>query len=527
MSNKKTQVWLPLLFSISMAIGIFIGFKMRDQFPSNPFFSVEKASPFNEIMGLIKDRYVDDVNMKQLSDTAIEALLTKLDPHSVYIPASELEDINNDIEGNFYGIGIEFEFFNDTLNVSQILKDGPAEKAGVLSGDQFIKANNIVIAGAKMDVDSIRNLLRGSRESKLTVTVLRDKKLISIPIQRNLIPINSIDASYMLDGETGFIKINKFSTHTYKEFMTALTELNKKGMHKLILDLRDNGGGVLDEAIEIADEFLAEDKLITYTEGKHRKKKEYRCRRLGQFEKGSLVVLCDEGSASASEVLMGALQDWDRATIIGRRSFGKGLVQEQYDLSNGAALRLTVARYYTPMGRCIQRSYANGGKAYYQEIEERYLNGNDSIQHVETTNKNKIFTTPKGKKLYDGGGIAPDIFQAQDTAALSKTVLLLFSKGLANHYALNYSNRLKSIIKQYNSPAAFAEKFIFSENDWNDFSNFSKKDSVDITAINSSDKNYIIQFLKSSIARFIWNKEGYYEAVNVEDEMIKKAKGVK
>jgi carboxyl-terminal processing protease len=190
---------------------------------------------------------VDDVKMNQLSDTAIEALLTKLDPHSVYIPASELEDINNDIEGNFYGIGIEFEFFNDTLNVSQILKDGPAEKAGVLSGDQFIKANNIVIAGAKMDVDSIRNLLRGSIESKLNVTVLRDKKLISIPIQRNLIPINSIDASYILDSETGFIKINKFSTHTYKEFMTALTELNKKGMHKLILDLRGNGGGVLDE----------------------------------------------------------------------------------------------------------------------------------------------------------------------------------------------------------------------------------------------------------------------------------------
>ncbi len=527
MSNKKTQVLLPLLFSISMAIGIFIGFKMRDQFPSNPFFSVEKASPFNEIMGLIKERYVDDVKMKQLSDTAIEALLTKLDPHSVYIPATELEDINNDIEGNFYGIGIEFDFFHDTLNVSQILKDGPAQKAGILSGDQFIKANNIVIAGAKMDVDSIRNLLRGSRESKLTVTVLRDKKLISIPIQRNLIPINSIDASYMLDRETGFIKINKFSTHTYKEFMTALTELNKKGMHKLILDLRDNGGGVLDEAIEIADEFLTEDKLITYTEGKHRLKKEYRCRRLGQFEKGSLVVLSDEGSASASEVLMGALQDWDRATIIGRRSFGKGLVQEQYDLSNGDALRLTVARYYTPMGRCIQRSYANGGKAYYEEIEERYINGNDSIQYVGTTNKNKIFTTPKGKKLYDGGGITPDIYQVSDTAYLSKAIRLLFSKGLANHYALIYSTRFESTLKQFNSPNSFAEKFIFSDNDWNDFTNFSKKDSVDISGISTSEKKYIIQFLKSSIARFIWNKEGYYEAVNVDDEMIKKAKGVK
>jgi carboxyl-terminal processing protease len=330
----------------------------------------------------------------------------------------------------------------------------------------------------------------------------------------------------MLNRETGFIKINKFSTHTYKEFMTALTELNKKGMQKLILDLRDNGGGVLDEAIEIADEFLTEDKLITYTEGKHKKRKEYRCRRLGQFEKGSLVVLCDERSASASEVLMGALQDWDRATIIGRRSFGKGLVQEQYDLSNGAALRLTVARYFTPMGRCIQRSYANGGKAYFAEIEERHLNGNDSIQYAEKTNKNKIFTTPMGKKLFDGGGITPDIFQAQDTAALSKTVLLLFSKGLVNHYALNYSTRLKSSIKQFNSPVAFAEKFIFSNEDWNDFSAFTKKDSVDISSITSSEKNYIIQFLKSSIARFIWNKEGYYEAVNMDDEMIKKAKGV-
>jgi len=525
MNNKKTQVWLPILFSISMAIGIFIGFKMRDQFPSNHFFSVEKSSPFNEIMGLIKERYVDDVKMNQLSDTAIEALLTKLDPHSVFIPAEELEDINNDIEGNFYGIGIEFDFFHDTLNVSQILKDGPAQDAGILTGDQFLKANNIVIAGAKMDVDSIRNLLRGSRESKLTLTILRDKKIMSIPIKRNLIPINSIDASYMLDRETGFIKIDKFSTHTYKEFMTALTELNKKGMHKLILDLRDNGGGVLDEAIEIADEFLSEDKLITYTEGKHRPKKEYRCRRIGQFETGSLVVLCDEGSASASEVLMGALQDWDRATIIGRRSFGKGLVQEQYDLSNGDALRLTVARYYTPMGRCIQRSYANGGGAYYEEVESRFLNGNDSIQHVDT--KNKTYTTPKGKKLYDGGGITPDIFQAQDTASLSSNVRLLFSKGLANHYALIYSNRFKTAIKRFESPTAFAEKFNFSESDWIDFSAFSKKDDVDISNISSTEKNNVIQFLKSSIARFVWNKAGYYEAVNVDDKMIKKAREIK
>jgi len=526
MSNKKTQVWLPLLFSISMAIGIFIGFKMRDQFSSSSFFSIEKSSPFNEIMGLIKDRYVDDVKMSQISDTAIEALLTKLDPHSVYIPASELEDINNDIEGNFYGIGIEFDFYHDTLNVSQIFKDGPAQKAGVLSGDQFIKANNILIAGAKMDVDSIRNILRGARESKLTLTILRDKKLLSIPIKRNLIPINSIDASYMLDRETGFIKINKFSTHTYKEFMTALTDLNKKGMHKLILDLRDNGGGVLDEAVEIADEFLSEDKLITYTEGKHRKKKEYRCRRLGQFEKGGLVVLCDEGSASASEVLMGALQDWDRATIIGRRSFGKGLVQEQYDLTNGAALRLTVARYYSPMGRSIQRDYTNGGKAYYDEIEMRLYNGDDSAQQSNQNKNSKIFTTPKGKKLYGGGGITPDIFQAQDTSSLSNNIRLLYSKGIANHFALVYSNSFKSVIKQFNTPILFAEKFNFSENDWNDFSTFSKRDSVDISTITSSEKNDVIKFLKSSIARYTWNKEGYFQAANVNDEMIKKAKGV-
>lgn len=527
MSNKKTQVWLPLLFSISMAIGIFIGFKMRDQFPSNPFFSVEKSSPFNEIIGLIKERYVDDVKMNQLSDTAIEVLLTKLDPHSVYIAASALEDINNDIEGNFYGIGIEFDFFHDTLNVSQILKDGPAQKAGILIGDQFIKANTILIAGVKMDVDSIRNLLRGARESKLTLTVLRKNKLISIPIQRNIIPINSIDAAYMLDRETGYIKINKFSKQTYKEFMTALTELNKKGMHKLILDLRDNGGGVLDEAIEIADEFLAEDKLITYTEGKHRPKKEYRCRRLGQFETGGLVVLCDEGSASASEVLMGALQDWDRATIIGRRSFGKGLVQEQYDLSNGAALRLTVARYYSPMGRSIQRDYTNGGKAYYDEIEMRLYNGDDSAQQSNQNKNSKLFTTPKGKKLYGGGGITPDIYQAPDTTSMNDKIRLLFSKGIANHYALIYSNRFKSVLKQFNSPIAFAEKFNFSDNDWNDFSVYSKKDSVNISTITPSEKNDVVQFLKSSIARFIWNKEGFYQAVNVDDEMIKKAKGVK
>jgi carboxyl-terminal processing protease len=320
----------------------------------------------------------------------------------------------------------------------------------------------------------------------------------------------------MLNQEIGYIKINKFSSHTYSEFMTALHSLKKKGLKKLILDLRDNGGGVLEEAIDIADEFLEGDKLITYTEGAHMPKKEYRCRRLGQFEEGKLIVLSNEGSASASEVLMGALQDWDRATIIGSRSFGKGLVQEQFDLSDHSAVRLTIARYFSPTGRCIQRSYANGEKAYYDEIET------DSTSR-SFNDSSKTFTTPKGKKVYGGGGISPDIVMTEDNKRFTNLVATLFNKGTLNHFSYDYYRQQINVLKNYTTPLKFISEYSIPQSAWNSFIIYSNKDSVDIKNISNDEKQVVLKSIKNFIGRNHFSKNDYFEVLMNDDQEIKKS----
>ncbi len=523
MEKKKLQIWLPLLFAITMSIGIYIGFKMRDGFPGNSFFYTEKRNTLREVMDLIKDKYVEKFDMDKLADTAIQAVLAKLDPHSVYIPAEELQMVNEEIAGNFYGIGIEYDIFNDTLNVINVLKDGPAYKAGIKTGDKFLKAGDSIIAGKKIVHDNIRKSLRGNRGSIVNILILRGSAQIKIDVKRDMIPISSVDASYMIDSSIGYIRLNKFSQQTYREFMTNLEALKKKGMTKLVFDLRGNGGGVLDEAVEIADEFLDGDKLITYTEGLHMPKKEFRCRRQGQFEKGELVVLADEGTASASEVLIGALQDWDRATIIGRRTFGKGLVQEQYDLSDKSALRLTIARYYTPAGRSIQRPYGKGTKAYYDEITDRLHDGEMYSADSVKNDTSKIFSTHAGKKIYGGGGITPDYFIASDTNRFSFVVAKIYVKGLTNDYGYKYFLKHPALPGQYKTALDFGKSFELSEEDWRSFEQSLTADSIDITAISPHDKTYLLKTLKTSIVRQLWRNEGYFEVENMNDDAVKKA----
>jgi carboxyl-terminal processing protease len=304
-------------------------------------------------MDLVRSNYVDPVNTDTLTEEAVQAMLTHLDPHSVFIPAMHLSAINEDLQGNFEGIGVEFHIIRDTVNVVNVLPDGPSDKAGLKVGDKFLKVGDSTVTGKTISAERIKRLLRGQGGSKVTVLLLRDKLQQSSIITRGTIPLYSVDAAYMINPQTGFIHLNKFSGTSYEEFMEAMERLQKQGMTKLIFDLRDNGGGILGEAVDIVDEFLDENKMIVYTKGDKQDKYEYRCKRPGLFEKEKVVILVDEGSASASEVVAGALQDWDRAIIIGRRTFGKGLVQEQYQLSNGAALRLTVARYYTRKGRLL------------------------------------------------------------------------------------------------------------------------------------------------------------------------------
>ena len=513
MEKKKLQIWIPLLLSLSMVAGMFIGFKLRDSFTGTSFFFIQKPKTIEEVLKLIENNYVDEVDVNKLSDTAIAAMLSKLDPHTTYIPAEELEEVNEQIDGSFYGIGIEFDLFDDTLNVVQVLKGGPAEQSGILAGDKFIKANGIVLSGKKIDADSIKKVIRGVRGSSLKTEILRNGKKFELSIKRDIIPLTSVDATYMVDRETGYIRLNKFSSQTYREFMTSLDSLKKLGMKKLIFDLRDNGGGILDEAVEIADEFLDGDKLITYTEGKHLPKKEYRCRRNGQFEKGALVVLADETSASASEVILGALQDWKRATIVGRRSFGKGLVQEQYDLSNHGALRLTVARYFTPLGRSIQRPYANGSKAYYEEIEKRITNGDDSTKlynHTDSSNKTE-------KKLFEKGGIMPDFYVVSDTTKFSDTVNMLFSKGIIRQLGYLIFTGNTSIKSTYKSPAEFINGFTLSKEHILLLQKLAIKHSINISGISSLEKNNIEKYIKANIARQLWHDNGYYQVLNSKD----------
>ena len=524
MNNKKIQVWLPLLFSITMIVGMYFGYKMRDAMPGKSFFFMDKTRPIQEVLDLVKNKYVDDVSTDSLSDTAIEAMLSKLDPHSVFIPAQELERVNEDMAGSFYGVGIEYNIFNDTINVTNVIKDGPGFKAGLQAGDIILKVADSVVSGRKIKIDQLRRFFRGNKQSKLVITGLRDNQQKVFTVSRDIIPLSSVDASYMIGSDIGYIRLNKFSQVTYREFMIALDTLHGRGLKKLILDLRGNGGGIVDQATAIADEFLSGNKLIAYTIGKHYPKKEYRCQKEGMFETQPLVILTDEGTASASEILTGALQDWDRATVIGRRSFGKGLVQDQYDLSDGSALRLTIARYYTPVGRSIQRSYSNGQTAYFDEVSNRFHNGQVLSADSFKTDPKNVFTTLINKKtVYGGGGIMPDIFVPYDTTAFDNTTTRLYAKNVLNDFAYHYYLRNKTQLDHYTNSGSFAAGFTVTDNDWKDFVQEATKDSISMENISSKEKIDLGNRIRSSIARQMWRTQGFYETSNINDDAVKTA----
>ena len=525
-NNKRIQVWLPLLFAFTMIVGMWIGFSLSSSMgnPGNGLFSRSASSTsLQEILDLVRKRYVDTVNVPAITDSAIEGVLDQLDPHSAYIPASELAEVNEDLEGNFQGIGIEFNVLDDTLTVVNVLPGGPSEKAGLMVGDQLLKVGDSLIVGKKIANERVRKLLKGPEGSQVTITILRDGHQKQVTITRGLIPLNSLDASYMLDPKTGYIKLNKFSATTYQEFMKAMDSLKVKGMDKLVLDLRDNGGGYIEQAVEIADEFLDDNKLIVYTQGINSPKKEYRAEHPGLFEKGKLVVLIDEGTASASEILTGSLQDWDRATIIGRRSFGKGLVQEQYSLSDGAALRLTIARYYTPLGRCIQKSYAKGIRVYENDLFNRIHDGELLNADSNKVALGKPYTTPLGKKVYGGGGIMPDVFVPFDTSEYSPVISRLYKHNTLSDFVYRYYISNKSTLDAYHTPENFAEQFHPDESLWGSFTRFAERDSVRLQYVPSRDKQMLLLRIKSLLAHQVWQLEGFYMVYNQDDAMVKKA----
>jgi carboxyl-terminal processing protease len=523
MGNKKLQVWLPLLFSVVLIAGMFLGFELsKPAGGKNVFFASNNRSTLQEALELIKLKYVDSVNIDSLQGKAIQEIMNELDPHSVYLPPVDLKEANEDLAGNFDGgIGVEFNVFSDTVNIVYVNPNGPSDKAGLQIGDKILKVNDSLLTGRSLSVDEIKQYIRGSQGSKAVLQILRNDKQITIPVTRSTIPVPSVDAAYMIDKTTGYIKLNRFTETSYEEFMQAMESLKKQGLQSLVLDLQGNGGGFMNEAVDIADEFLDGDKLVVYTEGVNSKKREYRCKRPGIFETGKLVVLVDEFTASASEVLAGALQDWCRAKIIGRRTFGKGLVQEQYPLGDGSALRLTVARYYTPLGRSIQRSYQKGKKIYMDELLQRHANGELLFADSNKVTNGKIFITNCRDSVYGGEGIMPNVFVPIDTTLYDQKLNTLLAGSGLNNYVYNYYLQHKQQMDQYSSAADYVQRFNAAEL-WDGYIKY-PGDSVDLKTISSKEKEFVQQRLKALLARYKWRSEGLYQVLNHDDPVIKKA----
>jgi carboxyl-terminal processing protease len=440
----KRKIMLPLMLIGTLTLGIMLGVRLQESNLQRHYQTGQKWNKFNTILNYIDKGYVDHIPHREIEEKSIALMLKSLDPHSVYIPASEMEKASESLEGNFDGIGIVFNMPLDTVIVMNIIVGGPSERAGIQAGDRIMTVNDSVIAGRKIPQDSVMKLLRGKSGSKVRIGLKRmsEKELVSATVTRGKIPVKSVDVAYMSTPYTGYIKISKFSRSTYKEFREATQKLLNKKMRNLVLDLRGNTGGYLEEAIEIANEFLEEGELIVYTEGRSSKRKDYLADRHGLLLNIPVAILVDEGSASASEVLAGALQDNDRGVIVGRRSFGKGLVQEPVFFNDKSGMRLTVARYYTPSGRCIQRPYnANSeNDDYYMEMQRRYEHGEMDVVDSIKQNDSLRYITRNGRTVYGGGGIMPDIFVPFDTLNINSYYLKVFRRNLIYKFALQFSD---------------------------------------------------------------------------------------
>jgi carboxyl-terminal processing protease len=525
MIQKKTQIWLPLLLSVALIIGMFFGYQLKSNMGSYApsLFGRSQRTSIQEILDLVKIKYVDTINIDSLSLFAIDDILNQLDPHSVYLPPVKVQSLNEDMAGSFHGAGIEFGLFDDTVHVINVLPKGPADAAGIRMGDLIIKANDSLVSGKKRTQDQIRSLFRGPRGTKVKVQLIRNGQLTTVTVERGIIPIKSVEAAYMIENGVAYIGLNKFSSKTYEEFMENLERLQKEGMKKLILDLRGNGGGMLDDAVQIADEFLSGSKEIVYTEGKSSPRQDYAARRPGLFEEGKLVLLIDEGSASASEVLAGALQDWDRAIIIGRRSFGKGLVQEQFQLSNGSAVRLTVSRYFTPIGRSIQKPYEKGNlKVYRDEVMDRYNNG-EIFKGDSAAHNGKQYKTKGGKLVYGGGGISPDIYIAADTTKTLPIAANLYKEDFLYSSAYYYYLQNKDKLQQIKSPAELLKQVNEDPLLWQMLIARAAKKKFAFESFTTEQQQTMKLHFASMLGRQLWRSEGYLKVMNLNDPIINRA----
>jgi carboxyl-terminal processing protease len=513
--NKKN---LPLFLSIAVVFGILIGMSFGDN--TSNFLPVSKRGTqerkIKRLINFIENDYVDKVSTEKLLDGAITQMLGELDPHSVYIPKEKLQAVKESMQGNFVGIGVQFRMILDSVTVVQPIKGGPSVKAGIKAGDRILMANKDTLFGKEIISDAVPKYLKGADNTEVNLQIYRKStdSLFNVIVTRGSVNIKSVDLAYMLNDSIGYIKLDRFARNTYTAFKTSLLQLKNNGMTALVLDLRGNGGGFIDIANSIVDEFLEADKLIVFTKNNQDKIEESFATKKGDFEKGGLYVLIDENSASASEIVAGALQDNDKGTIIGRRSFGKGLVQIEMDLGDGSAVRLTTARYYTPTGRSIQKPYTgNGNKNYYQEYEQRIASGEllnkDSIQVIDSLQ----FKTPKGKIVYGGGGIIPDVFVAIDTSS----TLTKYSFYSMNNFAFDYVDNNRKELEKWNINT-FIQSFDKDETVYNAFLIAIKTSNKP----SSEEKKSMKHYLNASIANLLFGDLGFYRIMQKEDKMLLK-----
>jgi len=512
MKTHYNKAYLPLIIAVAVALGLLIGFYIPHPHAGLYTNFPPSNDKLGRVLDIIESDYVDTVNRNALIEEAIPVMLRKLDPHSVYIPASDLARANEPLQGNFDGIGVSFNMLTDTVLIISTIPGGPSEKAGIAPGDKIIYVNDSLIAGKSLPDEDIVGMLKGPRGTTVKLKIERKgtDSLLPFTIIRDKIPIYSVDVAYMMSDDVGYIKISTFALTTHDEFLKGLRELKEQGMKKLILDLRGNSGGVMDAATMIADEFLPEGELIVFTKGKSTPRHDIKATSRGEFEKGELVILIDEWSASASEILAGAVQDNDRGTIIGRRSFGKGLVQEPVMFRDGSGMRLTIARYYTPTGRSIQKPYDEGVDKYYEDLTDRLLHGEfeeaDSIRMDDSLR----YTTPGGKIVYGGGGIMPDIFIPIDTTGVSNYFLAIRNSGLIYRYALKFTEDKRDVMNKYHDLPSL-DAWLSGQDLVSKFTKYAEQNGIppnrEQIAVSG---NLIYVQLKAYIARNMLDNKGFY-----------------
>ena len=517
---KFNSKYLPIVIGATFALGTVLGSLMNAPVEDTLLAKNYSKTKLNKLIDFINNEYVDNVNTDSIVNLTVDNILSKLDPHSVYIPPSEQAEVAESMRGDFVGIGINFYMYKDSVAIIKPVENGPSAKAGLKSGDRILYAGKTKLYGRKLPSDSLFSKLKGIKGSEIELTVFRksEQKKLKFKIKRDVIPLKSVDASLLLNNKTGYIKINRFAETTYNEFKSGLTRLKQKGIKSLIIDLRDNGGGYMEEAVAISDEFLKDKQLIVFTKNKDGSTEKTFATKSGSFETGKVTVLINENSASASEILAGAIQDNDRGTIVGRRSFGKGLVQREMDFNDGSAVRLTVARYYTPTGRSIQKPYAKGNEEYYKESEDRIKSGElyarDSIKVADSLQ----FKTPKGKIVYGGGGIVPDVFVPMEAEHGNENVAYLLQTGVVGHFVFEELDKNRNAFAglHFNE---FLAKMKKSDVYFKKFQNYIFMAGLDLKL--DKTKSLVNRHITAEFARQLYGELYYYDVILKEDAMIK------